>query len=112
MTTLRELCCDQTVVDVLREATPRYRRTLLELSRPLIDRPARTLGAGGLAFIHRHSQLLARLDWLERPLPRYPLVRRIATMSLCGWLLLCCVPLGRSPVSIAAPVSASASTAG
>ena len=32
-------------------------------------------------------------------------------MSLCGWLLLCCVPLGRPPVSIAAPVSASASTA-
>jgi beta-lactamase regulating signal transducer with metallopeptidase domain len=98
LTVLRELCCDQVVAGILREATPRYRRTLLELSRPLIDRPAMSLGAGSLAFIHRHSQLLARLDWLERPLPRSPLLRRVTTVLLCGWLLFCCVPLGRSPV--------------
>ncbi len=110
LTTLRELCCDQAVASVLREATPRYRRTLLELSRPLIDRPVGTLGDGAFAFIHRHSQLLARLDWLERPLPRHPFVRRIATLFLCGWMLLCCVPLGRPPVS-AASATASASTA-
>jgi beta-lactamase regulating signal transducer with metallopeptidase domain len=106
---LRELCCDQAVADVLQEATPRYRRTLLELSRPLIDGHPQTLGAGGLGFIHRHSQLLARLDWLQRPLPRYPLVRRIATVSLCSWMLLCCVPLGRPPVAVAMAATDTAS---
>lgn len=87
---LRELCCDHTVASVLRDATPRYRDTLLRLSRPLIDRPV-----GGLAFIHRHSQLLARLEWLERPLPRHPIIRRTATVLLSGWMLLCCVPLAQ-----------------
>lgn len=106
---LRELCCDQAVAHVLGASTPRYRRTLLELSRPLIEQP--TLGLGGLAFIHRHSQLLARLDWLARPLPRHPLLRRLATMTLCSWLLLCCVPLGRPPAS-ASPTPALADLEG
>lgn len=94
LASLRELCCDQTVASILLDATPRYRRTLLELSRPLIGDPAPALGAGGLAFIHRHSQLLARLAWLERPLPRRPFPRRVATVLLCASMLACCIPLG------------------
>lgn len=109
LTVLRELCCDQVVAGVLREATPRYRHTLLQLSRPLVERSAGSLAPGGLAFIHRHSQLLARLDWLQRPPPRHPLVRRVTTTFLCGWLLLCCVPLGQTP---AAPATASATRPG
>ncbi len=96
---LRELCCDQTVTGALRGDAPAYRRTLLELARPLVSRPA----PGGLGLVHRHSQLLARLEWLERPLARRPHVRRAATAFAFAAIFACCVPL--APREAPSPVS-------
>lgn len=98
LTTLREICCDQSVAILLGPATAEYRRTLLHLARSLLQRPI----IGRLAFLPRPSQLLARLTWLERPAPRRLWLRRAETMPLFAVLLLCGVPLARpsSPAQI------------
>jgi beta-lactamase regulating signal transducer with metallopeptidase domain len=98
--TLRELCCDQTVAYHLRGRTAEYRDTLLEFARRLYGVPS----WGELRFIHRHSQLMARLDWLERPQRRGLISHRAATGLVVGGLLATCVPLARPvahPSSIA-----------
>jgi beta-lactamase regulating signal transducer with metallopeptidase domain len=86
---LRELCCDQAVARVLGDATPDYRRTLLEMSRRLIYRAS----PSAMGFVHTHSQLLARLEWLDRPPGRGSLARRAATSIVFALLVACCVPL-------------------
>jgi beta-lactamase regulating signal transducer with metallopeptidase domain len=88
---LREICCDETVARTLGGSTSTYRRSLLEMAQPLLQRSA----WGQLGFIHGPSQLLARLSWLKRPRPRGPWPRRLVTTGLCG-LLLCCVPMART----------------
>jgi beta-lactamase regulating signal transducer with metallopeptidase domain len=44
LATLREMCCDEDVAAVLGDAAPSYRRTLLELARPLLLAPSTQLG--------------------------------------------------------------------
>ncbi len=86
---LREICCDWMVVRTLGGAAPAYRDTLLSLARPMItgDR------AGQLGIVHRHGQLLQRLEWLDRSFRPASFASRIATGALCGTLIACCVPL-------------------
>ena len=91
LSTLREICCDQTVARALRGQTEDYRRTLLQLARPLIE--ARAPGPGGLMLIHRQSQLLVRLESLARPLALRAGARRLTTAALSAIVLLCCVPV-------------------
>lgn len=89
LATLREICCDRIVADALSNESCDYRDTLLELARPWVMKPR----AGQLGMIHRHSQLLHRLEWLERSFSLSVIWRRMATLSLCLLLLVCCVPL-------------------
>lgn len=89
---LREICCDRTVAAALGAQARDYRATLLHMARSLL-----TPALPGLGFVHRHSQILARLSWLERPLARGRRLRRTLTGVLCGALVLCCVPLAAAP---------------
>jgi beta-lactamase regulating signal transducer with metallopeptidase domain len=89
LTTLREVCCDRTAAGVLGEAAPAYRRTLLELARPHVQRRP----IGGLAFMHRHSQIISRLSWLERPISGARGLQSTATALLFLALLVFGVPL-------------------
>ena len=84
----REVCCDREVARVLAGATTGYRRTLLELARPLLAQPP-----PGLGFVSPQSQILARLAWLERPLARWPLAERAATLVTVLLMLVCCLPM-------------------
>jgi beta-lactamase regulating signal transducer with metallopeptidase domain len=95
LATWREICCDQAVARNLDGPAP-YRRTLLDLSRPLLERPA-PRAWGRLDFIHAHSQLLARLEWLDRPPARSHRLHPAATALCFCVFLLCCVPLARPP---------------
>ena len=97
LATLREIAVDEAVARAL-GATPAYRRTLLELARPLLARPAVAPVLGeNHGFTHRHSQLMARLEWLERPLRRPSAVRRTASSLVLSGIVACCVPLAPVP---------------
>ena len=98
---LREVCCDETVTRALDGETIAYRRTLLEMARPLLGAPP----LGQLGFIHRHSQLLARLRLLERSPTHRSWPRRLVTAALCGTLLLCCVPVAAAPTNTLAALA-------
>ncbi|MEM7244968.1 MAG: M56 family metallopeptidase [Acidobacteriota bacterium] len=86
---LREMACDEAAARALSDAAA-YRRTLLQQARPLLQSD----GLGQLAFVHRHSQLLARLRWLERPLRRRSARARAFAAGVLLLLATCCVPLG------------------
>jgi bla regulator protein blaR1 len=91
LATLREIGCDLTVAHLLGEVTADYRRTLLHLARRLLPQPQ----PGRLALLARRSQLLERLDWLERPWHDRPGLRRTVTALVCAVLFVSCVPLAR-----------------
>ncbi len=93
LATLREICCDRLVADSLGGQSRQYRDTLLELARPWVMKPR----PGHLGLIHRHSQLLHRLEWLERSFSAGVMWRRLATLGLCTLLFVCCVPLAIQP---------------
>lgn len=88
---VRELACDHVAAATTASGAESYRRTLLELARPLAAAPALT-GFGGSG-----PMILARLDRLERPLRtarRFDVLPGLAFAVLC----LCCVPLGSQRV--------------
>lgn len=95
LSTLREVCCDQTVSEVLSESAG-YRSTLLHLARRLLKEPAPV----HLSFIHPYNQLLTRLEWLRRPLIRNSPVCRAVTTVVILMLSACCIPLAR-PLAVA-----------
>jgi beta-lactamase regulating signal transducer with metallopeptidase domain len=97
LATCVEVCCDRRVALLLEGSAPAYRRTLLELARALVHRPA----LGRIGFVHRHSQLLARLEWLERPFTHRSVVHKTVTVSLLVVMLVCCLPL--APASFQPP---------
>lgn len=101
LSTLAELCCDQAVAAALGGSTAEYRRTLLRLARPMLaPKPF-----GSLAFFRRRSQLLLRIEWLDRGEngrrgngphgSGRPLLRRVLVGSLCTLVLFCCLPPAR-----------------
>ncbi len=106
LSTLAELCCDQAVAAALGGSTAGYRRTLLRLARPMLapqhfgSRAFGSLAFGSLGFFRRRSQLLLRIEGLDRlesgrRKRSRPLVRRILSGGLCALVLVSCVPLAR-----------------
>lgn len=86
---LREIACDRSVVASLSGTHVEYRRTLLAMARAMLP----TSVTAGLPFLHRHSSLLARLQWLEHPVSQPGMVRRWGAGLVCGMVLACLVPL-------------------
>jgi beta-lactamase regulating signal transducer with metallopeptidase domain len=109
LATLREVCCDAAVARVLREHAPEYRRTLLNFARRLLEIPSRERPLlDRLTFLQGHSQLLARLEWLQRPMAKRRPVGLIFAVGLLAVLIACCLPLAR-PVRQAASIESLAS---
>ena len=84
--TLREICCDQTVVRALRHRGPAYRQTLLRMAESLLAQPAR------IGFVNPYSQIMARLAYLQRPGPRRLGSIRACSSIIFAVLLACCIP--------------------
>ena len=92
LSALTEICCDEAVVAADGGCAAGYRRTLLQLARPMLaPRPF-----GSLHFFPRRSQLLLRVERLARLDGRggvCPCRRRILRRALAGCLwatvLLC-----------------------
>lgn len=83
LTLARELGCDQLVAEVLTDATPQYRRTLLSLSRP-------QWAPAGLPFFPRRSQLLERVERLAEPC-RTPARWRACGAAIAFLVLAACL---------------------
>lgn len=62
---VREICCDLTVANVLREKTPAYRQTLLNTARELLTETVEP-GVGLLGVFEEPFRLVTRLKWLEK----------------------------------------------
>ncbi len=62
---VREICCDFTVANILREKTGEYRQTLLNTARELLTEKVEP-GLGLLGVFEEPFWLVARLKWLEK----------------------------------------------
>jgi beta-lactamase regulating signal transducer with metallopeptidase domain len=89
---LREIGCDELAARRARGGASGYRRTLLELARPLARGAALSSGFTGGAIV-------TRLALLERPLADNVVRSRVAAGALFAFVCLCCVPLGRATTS-------------
>jgi beta-lactamase regulating signal transducer with metallopeptidase domain/DNA gyrase inhibitor GyrI len=63
---VREICCDLSVANVLREETIGYRDTLLSTARRLLTESVEP-GLGMLGVFEEPFRLISRLRWLEKP---------------------------------------------
>jgi beta-lactamase regulating signal transducer with metallopeptidase domain/ketosteroid isomerase-like protein len=62
---LREICCDLTIANVLREKTVGYRQTLVNTARELLTESLEP-GMGILGLFEEPFRLISRLKWLEK----------------------------------------------
>jgi len=92
---LRELCCDATVAELLREDTPAYRQTLLETARRFLAVRSEP-GLGLLGLFEDSNLLLTRLNSLEKPLWRYRKMKRTIVVTLMGLMLACVLPMAQA----------------
>jgi beta-lactamase regulating signal transducer with metallopeptidase domain len=89
---LLEVCCDASVSARLGEATPGYRRTLLDLAERLCLPPRSPLVVGFSLFNDRHA-LIERLRWLERRPWRFRRRAQVAMAVVALGLLVFVVPM-------------------
>jgi beta-lactamase regulating signal transducer with metallopeptidase domain len=62
---VREICCDLTIANILREKTMKYRKTLLNTARELLTESLEP-GMGLLGVFEEPFRLVTRLKWLEK----------------------------------------------
>jgi beta-lactamase regulating signal transducer with metallopeptidase domain len=92
---LRELSCDATVAELLREQTAAYRQTLLETARRLLTSSVEP-GLGLLGLFEDSNRLLVRLDWLTKPTWRHKTMKRIVVTIVAALMLACVLPMARA----------------
>ncbi|MGE5293273.1 MAG: M56 family metallopeptidase, partial [Solirubrobacterales bacterium] len=92
---LRELSCDATVAELLREQTMAYRQTLLETARRLLTSSVEP-GLGLLGLFEDSNRLLVRLDWLTKPTWRYRTMKRVTVATIAALMLACVLPMARA----------------
>ncbi|NOT31023.1 MAG: hypothetical protein HOP15_11295, partial [Planctomycetes bacterium] len=85
---LREMGSDELAARAAEGGVGPYRRTLLEMARPLARGPAWSAGFTG-------GGIVTRLAALEHPLDGHPRSSRVAACAVFACATLCCVPLGR-----------------
>jgi beta-lactamase regulating signal transducer with metallopeptidase domain len=98
---LRELCCDASVANVLREDTPAYRETLLETARRFLATSGEP-GLGLLGLFEDSNCLLMRLNWLQKPTWRYRKMKKLIVVVIAGFMAACVLPMAQAQP--AAPV--------
>lgn len=91
---LRELSCDATVANLLREQTPAYRQTLLETARRLLASSAEP-GLGLLGLFEDSNRLAVRLRWLTKPTWRYRTMKHVAVTTIAALMLACVLPMAQ-----------------
>ncbi len=89
---LRELCCDATVSNFLREKTKDYRETLIQTAKALVAKPVEP-GMGLLGLFEDSHRLVVRLRWLDKQTWRYPKIRLSAIAITFVTMLMCVLPM-------------------
>ncbi len=92
---LRELSCDGTVAELLRERTPAYRQTLLETARRMLTASVEP-GLGLLGLFEDSNHLLVRLNWLTKPTWRYCTMKRTIVATSAVLMFLCVLPMAQA----------------
>jgi beta-lactamase regulating signal transducer with metallopeptidase domain len=92
---LRELCCDATVADLLRDRTVEYRRTLLDAARQFLITPV-DYGLGLVGLFEDANFLIARIKWLEKPVWRYRKMKNAAVTIMVLTLVACVLPMAQA----------------
>lgn len=62
---VREICCDLTIANILRERTKQYKETLVNTARELLTESTEP-GMGLLGLFEEPYQLISRLKWLNK----------------------------------------------
>jgi beta-lactamase regulating signal transducer with metallopeptidase domain len=94
---VREICCDLSVAQVLREKTKGYRQTLLDSARSLLTETVEP-GLGLLGVFEEPFRLVSRLKWLEKESWKHR--NWILTASLFAGIGMAAVMI---PMSVAEP---------
>jgi beta-lactamase regulating signal transducer with metallopeptidase domain/DUF4097 and DUF4098 domain-containing protein YvlB len=89
---LRELSCDATVANLLREQTIAYRQTLLETARRFLARSTEP-GLGLLGLFEDSNRLVVRLNWLAKPTWRYRTMKHVTVVTLATLMFVCVLPM-------------------
>jgi beta-lactamase regulating signal transducer with metallopeptidase domain len=92
---LRELSCDGTVAELLRERTVAYRQTLLETARRLLATSAEP-GLGLLGLFEDSNRLLVRLNWLTKPTWRHKTMKRVTVAIIAALMFACVLPMAQA----------------
>jgi hypothetical protein len=92
---LRELSCDGTVAELLRERTPAYRQTLLETARRMLTTSVEP-GLGLLGLFEDSNHLLVRLNWLTKPTWRYSTMKRAIVATIALLMFACVLPMAQA----------------
>jgi beta-lactamase regulating signal transducer with metallopeptidase domain len=92
---LRELSCDGTVAELLRERTLAYRQTLLETARRMLTASVEP-GLGLLGLFEDSNHLLVRLHWLTKPTWRYCTMKRTIVATIAVLMFLCVLPMAQA----------------
>ena len=95
---LRELSCDGTVAELLRERTPAYRQTLLETARRMLTTSVEP-GLGLLGLFEDSNHLLVRLNWLTKPTWRYSTMKRAIVATIAVLMFACVLPMAQGQES-------------
>ncbi len=102
---VRELCCDFTVSNLLREKTGEYRKTLLNTARALLTESVEP-GMGLLGVFEEPFRLVARLKWLEKEI--WGKRRTIMSISILSsfFIVLTVLPMANSQEGIEDAINA------
>jgi len=104
---VRELCCDLTIANLLREKTMKYRQTLLETARALLTESLEP-GMGLLGVFEEPFRLVSRLRWLERETWRTRVPARAASGCVAALGILFILPMSSGGAGSLLPTAASA----
>jgi len=99
---VREMACDERAARTATAGLDAYRRTLLELARPLAAEPR--MRAGAVSFLGSRAQIVARLERLARGECRAPASHGALGAALVLVACACCLPVGVVPSRNVAPL--------
>src|SRR3990172_687227 len=89
---VREICCDLTVANVLREKTAAYRRTLLNTAKELLTENVEP-GLGLLGVFEEPFRLVTRLRWLEKKTWEYRRLMLVTAVTAGLAVTACFLPM-------------------